>query len=66
VFEGITHETQATLEFMYYGDLCFLNVGDMWDLFESLASSNGNVNVLVNLLCTLPNFPMIYTVNLHV
>ena len=38
VLEGITHETQATLESMCYGGLCSLNVDDMWDLFESLAS----------------------------
>ena len=38
MFEGITHETRATLESMSYGGLCSLNVDDMWNLFESLAS----------------------------
>jgi len=37
VLEGITHETQATLEFMCYGGMCYLNVNDMWYFFESLA-----------------------------
>jgi len=37
VLEGITHETRAILESMCYGDLCSLDVDDMWDLFESLA-----------------------------
>ena len=39
VLEGITHKTRATLESMCYGGLCSLNVDDMWDLFEYLASS---------------------------
>jgi len=38
VLEGITHETRATLESMCCGGLFSLNVDDMWDLFESLAS----------------------------
>jgi len=38
VLEGITHETLATLESVCYGGLYSLNVDDMWDLFESLAS----------------------------
>ena len=42
VLEAIINETQATLEFMYYGDLCYLNVDDIWDLFESLASYQWN------------------------
>jgi len=37
VIEGITHETQDTIEFICYGDLCSSNIDDMWDLFESLA-----------------------------
>ena len=36
--DGITYETRAIFESMYYGGLCSLNVDDMWDLFESLAS----------------------------
>ena len=36
VLEGITHETKATLESMCYGSICYLSVGDVWDLFESL------------------------------
>jgi len=39
VLEGITCETRATLESMCYGGLCSLNVDDMWNLFEYLASS---------------------------
>jgi len=39
VLEGITHETQAILESLCYGGLYSLNVDDMWDLFEYLASS---------------------------
>jgi len=46
MLEGITRETRATLEFMCYRGnisvhfmcLCSLNVDNMWDLFESLAS----------------------------
>ena len=38
VLEGITYETQATLESMCYGGLCSLSVDDMWNLFECLAS----------------------------
>jgi len=38
VLEGIPRETRATLESMCYGGLCSLNVDDLWDLFESLAS----------------------------
>jgi len=38
MLEGITHETQVTLESMCYGGLCSLNVDDMWNLFKSLAS----------------------------
>ena len=37
VLEGITHETRATLESMCHGGMCYLDVDDMWDLFESLA-----------------------------
>ena len=37
VLEGITHETQATLDSMCYGGLCSLNADDMLDFFESLA-----------------------------
>jgi len=35
---GDTYETRAILESMCYGGMCYLNVDDMWDLFESLAS----------------------------
>ena len=38
VLDGITHETRATLESMCCGGLCSLNVDDMWELFEYLAS----------------------------
>jgi len=38
VLDGITYETRATLESMCYGGLCFLNVDDVWDLFESMVS----------------------------
>jgi len=38
VFEKITHENRATLESMCYSALCSLNVDDICDLFESLAS----------------------------
>jgi len=37
VFKGITYKTRAIVEFRYYGGMCYLNVNDMWDLFESLA-----------------------------
>ena len=37
VLEGITYETQTTLESMCYGGLCSLNVDDIWDLFKYLA-----------------------------
>ena len=37
MLEGITHETQATLESTCCGDMCFLNVHDMWQLFKHLA-----------------------------
>jgi len=37
VLAGITHETRAILEFMCYGDMCFLSIGDIWDFLESLA-----------------------------
>jgi len=38
VLEGITCGTRAILESMCYDGLCSLNVDDMRDLFESLAS----------------------------
>jgi len=38
VLEGVTYETQATLESMCYNTLGSLNADDIWDLFESLAS----------------------------
>jgi len=38
VLEGITYETRATLESMCYDGLFFLNVDNIWDLVESLAS----------------------------
>ena len=38
VLKGIKHETQVTLESICYRGLCFLNVDDMWNFFESLAS----------------------------
>jgi len=38
VLEGIACETRATIEYMCYIGLCSLNVDDMWDLFECLAS----------------------------
>ena len=50
---------------MCYGGLCSLNADDMWDLFESLASYQCNVSVLVRLLYTFPHFPMISMLNLH-
>jgi len=37
VLEGITHETQATLESLCHDGMCCLSVHDMWDLFESVA-----------------------------
>jgi len=36
MLEGLTPETRAILESMCYGGLCFLDVDDIWDLFESL------------------------------
>ena len=54
VLEGITHETRAALESMYYGVLCSLSVNDMWDLFEYLASTNGNMSELVSLCMPSP------------
>ena len=33
--DGITHETRAIVESMCYGGMCYLDVDDMWDLFES-------------------------------
>jgi len=38
VLEGITNVTQATLESMCHVGMCYWNVDDMWDLFESLSS----------------------------
>jgi len=38
VLEGITYETQATLESMCYVGLCSLDVDDLWDLFKFLTS----------------------------
>jgi len=36
MLEGMTHETRATIESMYYA-MCYSTIDDMWDLFESLA-----------------------------
>ena len=36
--EGITHDTRGTLESMCYGDMYYLSVHDIRNLFESLAS----------------------------
>jgi len=33
----ITYETRVILESMCYGNMCYLSVDNMWDLFEPLA-----------------------------
>jgi len=38
MLKGITYDIGAILEFIYYGGLFSLNVDDVYDLFESLAS----------------------------
>ena len=38
MLEGITYETRDVLESMCYGGLCLLDIDNMWNLFEFLAS----------------------------
>jgi len=66
VLEEIIDVTKTILKSICYGYMCSLNVDDMWGLFKFLAHNNGNVSLLVSLLCAFSHLPMVCTLNIYV
>ena len=65
VLEGITRETQAILE-STSGGFCALNADAHVIAFSLWLGINGNLKMLVSLLCSLPPIRVICTLSLHV